>query len=186
MTFSFQTGSEALRDTEILKYSYVFEPISDERFAVSGGIYSVPLGQDIPADFTFNTGSLTKDGEYLSIEKIRYIFESEDDANKFITDIGPENIVLYYENKTFDFLNHKETLWHIVEVINFPQFEISTNFFNFEETKGFRIEVLKELPSVNNNSVLESMDRRFVDDDKHGIILEPFLLYFDLENSDAK
>jgi len=186
MSFSFSTGSEAPRDTEVLKYSYVFEAMSDERFAISGGIYSVPLGQDFPGSFTFNTGSLEKDGEYINIEKIKYVFELEDDANKFISDLGIDNIVMYYENTIFDIVNHTSKIWHVVEVINFPKFDISTDILNFEEQKGFRIEVLKQLSNSTQNIVLESMDRDFTDDDRHGIITEPFLLYFDVEQNDGQ
>jgi len=185
MSLSFLTGSESLRDIEILNNWLTFEAISDERFTMSGGIYSVALGQDTPSNFTFNTGSLERNGDYITIEKTKHTFDSEDEAQMFLNEIGIENIVTYYESQSYDIRNNITTRLFNIEVINISNFDISTNFFLLQENKGFRIEVLKELTNSTQNIVLERLGRDFEEDSHHGILTEPFLLYFDLENNDV-
>jgi hypothetical protein len=88
MSFSFLTGSEILRDKEILQNWLIFEPISNQEFAVSGGVYSVPIGQDVPADYVVYSGSLQSSGSYIEIEKVRRVFDRESDANEFLLNVG--------------------------------------------------------------------------------------------------
>lgn len=177
MSYSFSTGSEDLRDTEILKYWQVFEPMTDERFALSGGIYSVPIGQVDPCTFTVATGSLAHSGDYIFLEKERHIFDHENQASQFILEIGVENIISYYERE-FMISPGVTKLQYVIELINHPTFEIDVLEQNYEPTKGYRIEVFKE-----DGTVLEKMDREIQEDILRGILTEPFLRYFDLRDS---
>lgn len=176
MSFSFSTGSEAVRDIEILRNWFVFEGMTDERFSVSGGIYSVPLGQDRPADYYINTGSVVKDGDYLLIEKTRYVFDHEVDATRFLTDIGSENITAYYE-KRFMVRPGEFKTQYVAEVINFPTFDLEVTPVNYEIFKGFRADVYQE-----DGSALVKMDREIIENDVSILLTEPFLRYFDLED----
>lgn len=178
------TGSESARDTAILSNWLCFEPISDERFCMSGGVYSMPIGATTPANFSIYSGTFEFDSGSILIEKTKYVFESKDDADKFILELGIDNIVCYYETNYFDATSRHSTIWHTVEVINHPEFNLETNLFNFEEKRGFRIEVLKQISNSSQNYFLESMDRKFIDDSHHGIISEPFLMYFDIKEND--
>jgi hypothetical protein len=176
MSFSFLTGSEILRDKEILQNWLIFEPISNQEFAVSGGVYSVPIGQDVPADYVVYSGSLQSSGSYIEIEKVRRVFDRESDANEFLLNVGIENVVSYYE-RNFIVRPGTVKIQYVIETINHPNFEIEIVPKNFEISKGFRVSVYKE-----DDQKLEQLSREIVEDLNIGILSEPFLRYFDLKD----
>jgi hypothetical protein len=180
LSFSFSTGSENLRDIEILKNWYVFEPMTDERFAVSGGIYSTLINQDKVANFSINTSSVSMDGPYISVEKVRYVFDREVDATTFLNNIGIDNISTYYEQNYRPTPTSGIRIQHVVEVIDFPKLSLPLDVINFSTQRGFRVSVFEE----DGNNLIQ-MDREVVQDDLRRLINEPFTKYFEvLEQND--
>lgn len=148
--------------------------MTDHRFALSGGVYSVPIGQDDPCSFTLTTGSLDHSGEYILVEKERHVFDHEIDASQFILEIGLENIIVYYEREFFVRPGEFKTQY-VIEMINNPAIEIDAVEKNFEPKVGYRVEVFQE-----DNNHLIKMDREITEDMLIGILTEPFLRYFDI------
>lgn len=150
--------------------------MTDERFALSGGIYSVPLGQIDPSTFTLTTGSLDQTGQYILIEKEKHVFDTELGAANFILEIGIENITTYYEHEI-------ETspgiikIQYVIEVINHPTFEIDAVEKNFEPKLGYRVEVFQE-----DHNHLVKMDREIIENPLVGLLSDPFLRYFDIKD----
>lgn len=164
------TGSESKRQIEILNRWLSFEPISNEDYAISGVLYSVPLGQHFSPDVRLNSGSYTSISGTIQIEKDIHQFEREEDASIFITENGPENIILVQNKNIYN--------RDIIEVhlVNQKNIDIFMEIDNLDERNGYRIEVLR-----TGSFGLEEIPRKIKKDKRGRIISDTYLKYFDVE-----
>ena len=164
------TGSQVSRQTEIQNKCLVFEPITHEDYALSGILYTVPLGQFFTPDVTIFSGAYEVSSSMIQIQKDIHVFDREQNASDYITDIGVENIVLVKETEI------DEESWIEVHQINNPKLEFEFEINNLEERCGYKIEVLR-----SSSFGYEEVSREVKKDKLGRIISDTYLKYFDLE-----
>ena len=164
------TGSQTQRDAEISNKWLVFSPLTHEDFAISGVLYTVPIGQDFSPEVIIDSGSYSLDGEgYISIEKTVHLFERQQDAADFITEIGKVNITTIKKRKI------EGVIWWEVQLINHPNIEFLFSIEDFEERKGYQIAIQK-----SSSFGFEDINRE-VKINNGRLASETYLKYFDIE-----
>lgn len=164
------TGSQAIRELEILNRWLSFEPLSNQDYSISGVLYTAPLGQEYAPTMYINSGSYTLSSSFIEIQKDIHQFEREIDATNFITEVGIENISLIKESRIGD--------QEIIEVhlINHPYLEFDMEIEHLNERGGYRIEVMR-----SSSFGYENTPREIVKDKRGNIISDTYLKYFDIE-----
>lgn len=165
------TGSQSLRESEILNRWLSFDSMTNQNFAISGVLYSVPLGQYYSPEMIINSGSYTLSASIIQIEKDVHVFEREFDATNFITEIGMENISMIKERVV-----DSETSLIEVHLINFPILEFDMEIEDLNERNGYRIEIFQ-----SSSFGYDKMPREIVKDKRGNIISDTYLKYFDIE-----
>lgn len=165
------TGSQARREEEILRKSLVFSPLSHQDFAISGVLYTVPVGQHFSPEIIVNSGSYTKDSEgYISVEKTIHLFERQQDASDFIRDMGKKNITTIKKVK----IDRK--VWWEIQLINYPNLNFEFSIEDLEERKGYRIEIER-----SSSFGFENINREVKLSRDGKILSDTYLKYFDIE-----
>lgn len=166
------TGSQNKREIEIQNYSLNFEPISSKDIEFENILYTVPLGQNFTPEIIFNSSSYTTISDAISIQKEIHLFESEQDATKFLTDIGVENVAAIKYNQI-----HRTNPFRVeIYLINHPILNLNFEILNFEEKEGYRIEIFK-----SGSNGLEKIYKDVIKDNNNTIISDTYLKYFHIE-----
>ncbi len=167
------TGSEAARLEEIQNYWLVFEPMSDELYALTNKLYTVPQGQTVKPEFIINSGSYSSTSGSIDIEKIIHIFEDETEATNFITDIGPQNIVSAIQRNE----RRGSTTVRVTEVhvVNCPQLDLSFFYRDANYDNGFFLNVFE------SGSVLKEVFDHEIYDKSGRLVSDTYLKYFKIQ-----
>lgn len=170
MTRETLTGSEATRQTEILNHWLSFSPMSDENYAISGVLYTVPLGQTFEPEMTIVSGAYAMSGTFIKIEKDIHLFERELDASIFLRDVGIQNISLVKDREI------DGQRWIEVHLINHNKLNFQFEVSDLEEREGYKIEIFR-----SSSFGYEDVPRE-IKKDKHGrLVTDTYLKYFDVE-----
>lgn len=136
MNRPFLTGTQSQRETEILKRWLSFSPITHQEYAISGVLYTVPIGQYYAPEININSGSYEKGGQdFFEIKKDVHLFEDRQVAVDFIRRIGKKNITTIGSRQ----IDGKR--WTEVQLINYPNLDFSIEIEDLEEREGYRIEI---------------------------------------------
>lgn len=168
------TGSGNSRINEIQSNWIVFEPQSDYRL-YQNPLYTVPLGQTFGAEMLINTGSLTFESGVLNIKKDIHVFESEMQADKFINEIGIDNVASISERNA---IRSDLTSYTITEIqlINYPQVKIGFDMINLMTERGFKIEIF-----ASGSNGLYEIEKKAIFNAKGDLVSDTFLRYFEIE-----
>ena len=174
MNISELTGSESLRIKEIQKNWLVFSPGSSDKL-YKNPLYTVPVGQNYSGEFAIFSGSLPFVSGCLSVEKNIHIFEDENMANDFISDIGFDNVLSYKESYQIreDFSSFKIIEIHL---INHQSLGFELDILGADFSRGYKIEVF--LSGANG---LEEVDDKAVFNPNGDLISDTYLKYFEVE-----
>lgn len=169
------TGSGDARMDEIQNNWLVFEPTSDGRVYLGNDLYTVPAGQTFGAEFTLNTGSVSVVGDTIVVKKDIHIFHSETEAEKFVDNIGAENVSTVIERQGRWITGKVYTITEI-HLINTPSFDVSCEMKNLETERGYKIEIF----GSGSNGLYE-IETAPVFNDNGELISNTFLKYFEIE-----
>lgn len=139
MSDSNLTGSENSRFVEIHDSWLVLEPTSYYE-NIKNHVFDMPLGSQILPVLSFSSGSVETNEKGILLEKLIYKFEDETKAYEFITNIGEENLVSVEEN-IIERLDGKKFYDIEVHLLNQEEVQIESEFFDFESSEGFKIEI---------------------------------------------
>ncbi len=185
MPNNFLTGSELQRFEEIHDRWLVFEPVSNENYALHNNLFTVNLGQTNRPEFFINSGSVPFSASTLTVEKNIHVFFDETDMLEFINNIGEENIALYQEVEIKNQQNIATKAFEI-HVINYPQINLELDILEYSETRGFIVDVFLSSSSpdsfgARNALVLQSKKVAYDQEDR--VISDTYLKFFRLEGN---
>lgn len=175
MPIDYLTGTEEVRFKEIQKWSLTSEPKSDPRL-LQYPLFTVPVGQTFAPSMIINTGSISMVTGTVEVQKNIHLFEdNEVAANKFINEVGTENLCAYIENFG---IRPDLTSYKIIEahLLNYPEIKVDFELLDIKSTKGFKIEVF-----ASGSNGLTEVERRPVFDINGNLINDTFLKYFEIE-----
>lgn len=170
------SSSEVSRFNELQNYWLVMEPISSPDFAIDNRLFTVPLGQTIRPQMLVRSGSFSFLSGAIEIEKIVHVFDDENEANEFITDIGERNIVAKIQRtETFNGGLSSRTLTEI-HLVNYPTLHFEFDFLDANFNSGFYLNVFS-----SGSEGLRQVFEHLVFDRSGRIISDTYLKYFKVE-----
>lgn len=179
------TGSEEVRILQVQNQWLTFEPVSDERFALSNHLYTVPLGQTFESEIVVNSGSVKSFTGSITIEKDIHIFDDETEAAEFLTTLGPENVTSYTESEVDDPVLGSVKIFEI-HVVNYPEIDFGFEVINGPKDRGFIVEPFISGSPLDSERVdLEPVSKRIILDEEENIISDTYLRYFCFFCADA-
>ena len=176
MSYSPITGSEAYRFFELQNKWLVFEPITNENFAIQTNLFSATPGQQ-KLPFINILGPFSSSLQ-IKIEKDVHIFNNESDASEFIQNLGSDNIhTIIHSTYTIG-----TTVLNLIEVhvINLPKFKLSFDLIGMEALKGYFVRVYQSGSFPNGNNLKEITDKVEIDSDGN-LISDTYLKFFMLK-----
>lgn len=176
------TGSELQRFEEIHDRWLVFEPISNENYALHTNLFTVDPGQTRRPEFVIYSGSVPFSGSSLTIEKDIHIFYDETEAAEFVNNVGSENICLYQEVDYTDSNGSKDRVTEI-HVINYPEIKLSLDIVDFSEAQGFVASVFlsSSIEDAQGKNNLIEQSKKILYDKNGRIKSDTYLKYFKIE-----
>jgi hypothetical protein len=168
------TGSGQSRIREIQERWIVAEPSSNYKL-YQNPLYTVPVGQTFAAEMVINTGSVSFESGTLYINKDIHVFESEMEADSFISEIGLDNIASISERYA---LRPDATSYIITEIqlINYPQAKFSFDMLNLNVQRGFKVEIF-----ASGSNGLYEIEKKAIFNANGDLISDTFLKYFEVE-----
>jgi hypothetical protein len=180
MPVNYLTGSQTERFEEISQRWLVFSAPTTDKFT-NYALYGVPSGQTFSTTMLLDTGSVTFVSGAVQIVKDIHLFESENEASKFVNEIGTENIASVSVRSRPAVVDGAYVLKTVTEIqlANVPEISFDLDLLDGEVKRGFKVEVfhsgsnglteVQRLPEINLNGVL---------------ISDTFLKYFEIEEQD--
>lgn len=164
------TGSENLRESEILNRWLSFSPMTNQDYAISGVLYTAPVGQTFAPEMVILSGAYAMSGTFLEVQKDIHLFQREFDASLFLRDVGVENVSLI-KDRVID-----GERWIEVHLVNHPKLEFEFEINDLEERRGYKIEVLR-----SSSFGYEDVSREIKKDSRGRVVSDTYLKYFDIE-----
>lgn len=176
------SGSEEQRFNEIHNKWLVFEPISDEKYAINYSLFSVDIGQIDGASIEINSGSIQLTNNVCTIEKDVHIFYDETEALEFITNIGEDNLISFQQLITTDNVGRQTRIYE-VHVVNYPVIDLEFNNKNVSQDLGYKLDVYVS-GAVDDTSrvTLEEATKKIVLNKNGTLVSDTYERFFTIES----
>lgn len=185
MSNNFLTGTENIRFEDIHDRWLVFEPISNENYALKNNLFTVDPGQKKKPEMFIFSGSVPISASVINIKKDIHFFYDHTEAIEFINNIGSDNVSYYEETEITENNGAKKKITE-VHVIDYPELSFEFDILNFNEKSGFVANVYlsaSSQDSFGNKNDLIPVYKKVIYDKSDKIVSDTYLKYFKLEGN---